>query len=400
MSELDYYLNDLDENEKIKNRDIYPRIHSIDFLKGIAICLIILVHAADMWIENNSRYIYGFLYAGLDVFGTSLLIFLSALTVIFLWKKKMGITPDNAIRNEILARSLIMIGLGMIYNFFTLTKFSFPLNLWGWNIFTFIGFAHIITYYTVKLSRGSRWIIGFIIFFITDPIRELLYLGKETNHIIYILHFIIVSPNPSITLLPYIALCFFSTIFGERILECLQLETIQAYFDTFKTLIKFGFIFLFLGLFFYGYPLVTPETLNPEEYPMVEIFPIIQNQPFYKFSGIPRFLIRGTAANLFYGLGMALLILGVSFYFLDIKLINKSFIRVVNFYGNVSLSLLLIHYVGLFLFFRKINIFFFFPIYFAYIGFLGFLMYVWLKYGKGVGTIEWILRKIPQIIKK
>jgi hypothetical protein len=37
--------------------------------------------------------------------------------------------------------------------------------------------------------------------------------------------------------------------------------------------------------------------------------------------------------------------------------------------------------------------FFFFPVA-GYVGFLGFLMYLWIRYFKGVGTPEWIMAKL------
>ena len=154
-------------NEKLALDKEFGRIHSIDFLKGVSICIIILINTAEIWLDSESRYIYALIYVYLDVIGTSLFIFLFSISVVFLWKKRMGITPSKAIRNDILMRGIILIALGIIYNIISTSIFqnkTFPYNLWGWNILTFIGFAQIISYYALKLSRGSRWILGFLIF--------------------------------------------------------------------------------------------------------------------------------------------------------------------------------------------------------------------------------------------
>ncbi len=370
------------------------RIRSIDFLMGLAICIIILINTAGVWIDSESRYVYGLLHLMLDGLGTSLFVFISSLTVIFWWKKKMGITPDKIIRNQILMRGFILISLGMVYNLIFLTMTDtiivFPLRFWGWNIFMFTGFAQIISYYTVKLSRGSRWIAGFFIFYATTPIREGLYSGKVYSPIMGVIHFILVSPVPEVPFFPYIALCFFSTIFGERILDSMLLESVDAYIDTLRTLIVFGFIFLGISIF-YGYRLVTTQSLDSREYPFVYLLPIIQNQPYFNISGIPGYLIRGTAPNLFFCLGISLILLGISFYFLDIICIQNLIVKTFIFYGRVSLSLFLLHFIGLIFLIRQLNIFFFFTIYFSYISFLGILMYIWQKYAKGKLSIEWII---------
>ncbi|MFX0187585.1 MAG: hypothetical protein ACFE8A_07615 [Candidatus Hodarchaeota archaeon] len=382
--------------EKGELNNVYTkRIHSIDFLKGVAIYIIILINTAEIWINKESRFVYAIIYLYLDVIGTSLFIFLFSLSVIFLWKKKMGISPSKEIRNDILTRGLILIILGIGYNIISTSitlNMPLPLNLWGWNILIFIGFAQIISYYAVKLSRGARWIIGFLFFFASTPIRELLILGKNTNQIVSILHFIIISPNPQTTILPYIALCFFSTIFGERLLECLQLDAKVCNLETFHTLIIFGFIFLFIGIS-YGYGLVTPEILDPEDYPMIKLIPILETQSFFPLSKVPGYLIRGTAPNLLYGLGVALIILGCTFYLLDILYVQNAIIKMFDFYGKVSLSLFFIHCVGLLFFIQQLTIVVFFIAYFFYIGFLGLLMYLWFRYAKGVGTLKWLISK-------
>jgi len=380
----------------LMNERIYTRIHSIDFLKGVAICVIILINTAEIWIDSKSRYIYALIFLYLDVIGTSLFIFLYSLSVIFLWKKKMGSHPSKEIRNDIITRGFTLIMLGLVYNIIStsiMSNLSFPLNIWGWNILVFIGFAQIISYYALKLSRGTRWILGFLIFFSSTPIRELLIIYKNSNVFGMILHFIIISPNPQVTILPYVAICFFSTIFGERFLECLQLNAIECNLEAFRAFIIFGLIFLLIGIY-YGFGPVTPKILNPEDYPMINLRQILKNQPNFLISGIPGYLIRGTAPNLLYGLGVALLILGIMFYFLDIRHIQNSLIKMFRFYGRASLSLVFIHCLGLLFFIQQLNIIVFFIAYFIYISFLGILMYLWYKYAKDIGTLKWLISKI------
>ena len=66
----------------------------------------------------------------------------------------------------------------------------------------------------------------------------------------------------------------------------------------------------------------------------------------------------------------------------------------VLFYGKVSLSLFIIQFLFLPLYTGQFSLGFALTIGLGYIGFLGLIMYVWLKYFNGVGTPEWIMRKI------
>ena len=375
------------------------RIHSIDILKGLSICIIILINTAEFWIESKSIYYYALISIYLDLFGTTLFIFLFSLSVIFLWKKKMGINPSREIRNDILIRGFLLICSGIAYNiiiFLVKTKIietPLLLNLWGWNILVFAGFAQIISYYAVKLSRGARWIVGFLIFFASTPIRDGLILLKNVSLIAAIIHYIIVSPNPQVTILPYVAICFFSTIFGERILDCLQLNVKQCDLDTFQSMMIIGALFTLIGLY-YGWAFVDSSILDPDDYPMVKLVPILKGKAPFFIMGIQGYLIRGTAPNLLFGFGTSLIVLGVSFYLFDIKHIHNFFVRILIFYGQSSLSLVFIHCIGLVFFNQFFGLIYFFIAYFIYISFLGIVMFLWVKYEKGIGTMKWILSKL------
>ena len=182
------------------------------------------------------------------------------------------------------------------------------------------------------------------------------------------------------------------------------LETRKAYMDTFKTFMKWGAISVLLGIampFFDGGPLFVTQNEYPlNEYPFIYLVPIMQNQPFVKIAGMLKFLLRGTPENLFYSMGMALLILGISFYYIDIRDNDNSFIKMLCFYGQISLTIFLIHYVWLLTFLQAFNIAIFFFVWGGYLGFLGFLLYLWRKEGGGVGTLEWVMTSMSGGKKK
>ena len=135
-------------------------------------------------------------------------------------------------------------------------------------------------------------------------------------------------------------------------------------------------------------------------YPQVSLLFYINQQPFTFFPGLPLFMVRGTFPNMFYNLGAALFIIAISFYIIDIKKKKHLFIDMLIFYGNVSLSMYLIHFIFLPLFAAQFPMYYFPYMYISYIGFLGFLMFIWNKYADGVGSPEWIMVQTGKIGQK
>ena len=408
MSLLEDFIKDLNYIETAKRDKKFTRIRSIDFVKGLAICLIIVGHTGEQWVSDAWRWAHAMLFPILDVFGPSLFIFLSALSVVFSCKKKECVIPERVIRQGIYLRTIIVLLLGVVFNITTSPPtaiYPFPSNLFGWNILMFIGFSQIFCYYAIKISRELRIVSAILIVFFADPIRQYMYLNKDSNPIIFVIHYLLVSPAPHNPLFPYIALALFSTIYGEYIFEAMIFETPDAYMETFKTFIRHGIIFTIAGVLF-GAEIIGANGLPPDDYIFVQLIPIMQEAPPWalQINGLPRFIIRGTGSNILYVLGMALLIIGISFYLIDYKHLKNPFqnniINMWVFYGRVSLSIFFIHYIGAFFFYRALDVVFFFPIIIPWIGFLGLLMYLWNKEADGVGSFEWLISNMGKSKKK
>ncbi len=388
--------------EDIRDYASPQRINSIDFVKGFAIIMIMIAHTTGAWLDKDWLYTHGLAYACLDILGPSLFVFLSALSVIFSVRRKRGRLPEKVIRNRIFSRGISIMAIGFLYNVIGLSvirpDIPFPLNIWGWNILVFLGFSQIFSYYALKLKKMPRLVIGLLIIFITPALREFIYVGKDSNMILWILHFIITSPAPQITLLPWLAVCFISTIFGEYLYDAM-IEGPDAYSRLFKRFLIWGIILVVVGVLL-GLKLQTPETMSLEEYPHLQLYVIANQQNYYKFPGMPEFLIRGTIGNMFYNLGAALLIIAISLYLIDMKKKDNNFTKMIIYYGKASLSLFLIHYVFLALFFGQFSIIFAPIVVFGFIAFMGFFMYIWNEYGGGFGSPEWIMIQISRIGQK
>ena len=410
------YLKEEIPIEDIRDYASPQRIRSLDFVKGFAIVMIMVAHTSMVWLDADWFYLHGMVYAALDILGPSLFIFLSALSVIFSIRRKKGKLPEKVIRNRIFSRGLTIMLIGMLFNVIGLSvvrqDIPFPLNLWGWNILMFIGFSQIASYYALKFKKWSRAFIGVIIILISPALREFLYIYKDSYSLVWLAHFIITSPAPEITLFPWLAICFISSIFGEYLFDAMMQGPGDAYIRLFRIFTIWGIIFIICGIIgpnihfeypiriTYGWTLQTPETLVESEYPHLRLYTIMNQQNYYHFPGMPEFLIRGTVGNMFYNLGAALLIIAIFFYLVDIKKHENNFTKMIEYYGKVSLSLFLVHYVLLGLYIGHFNIVLFPFICLAYIGFMGFFMYIWNEYANGVGSPEWVMIQISRIGQK
>ncbi len=393
------------------------RITSIDFVKGFAIIFIILAHTAQAWLDSESFYLYGILYSLLDILGPSLFVFLSALSVIFSIKRKEGILPQKIIRNRIFTRGIVMVVIGMLINLVGIdpTTGRVIIIIFGWNIITFIGFSQIFSYYVLKIKKKWRILIGLLVITLSPFLRAVLYEGKGAgNPILTFFHYIVTSPTPHLTLLPWISICFISTIFGEYIFEAMNKGTKDAYIGLFRIFFVWGIVFLLIGIFFFfpngldltqwqpGWALQNLNSMvgGSSEYPHLKLLSIANQSDYIEILGMPSFLIRGTSANMFYNQGAALLIIAIFFYYLDIKKKSNSFTNMLIYYGKVSLSLFLVHFLFIPLFFNQFGILFFLITSLLYVGFLGIFIYIWMEYAKGVGSPEWLMVQMGRIGQK
>jgi len=401
------YLQELIPLEDIRDFASPKRIGSIDFVKGFAIVFIILAHSAAIWLNSANYYLYGVLFALLDFLGPSLFVFLSALSVIFSIRNKQNKLPSKVIRMRIFSRGIIIILIATIYNVTSLSieapSVPFPLNLWGWNILMFIGFSQIFSYYAVKLTKLSRAIVGIVIVFSSNFVRDLLFIPgiEEGNLIVIFVHFLVVGPLPMVPLLPGLAICFISTIFGEYLYEAMNKGTHDAYVGLFRIFMIWSIILIIIGIGF-GFQLYTRDTIlgGVSEYPNIALLDVANGQGVFYIPGMPEFLIRGRGPNLIYNLGAALLVISISFYFIDIKKKYGNFVKMLVYYGKVSLSLFFVHQIFLGLFSRQFGLVLFLITDLTYIGFMGFLMYIWMEYANGVGSPEWLMAAMGRLGKK
>jgi hypothetical protein len=415
---LDYLKKEIPV-EELRDYASPKRINSIDLVKGLAIILIMLAHTGGSWLDSQWIFVYGIAFSLLDILGPSLFVFLSALSVVFSIRKKAGKINPKVLRNSIITRGLVICVIGVVFNLIsielTIENYTFPLTIWGWNILMFIGFSQIASFYALKLSKTSRFLIGFILIFTSDAVREYLFFGMQAGDpILTVLHYIIVSPSPMTPLLPWLSICFISTIYGEYLYDAMIGGSKTDYTVLFRKFLFSGIAFICIGIFLGRLSYVPGDTFIPATYNSIGTLPLSEyphmvlldaaNQqyiiPGIRYAGMWEFLIRGRAPNMIYNLGAALMIIAVAFYIIDMKLKHNAFVSMLLYYGKISLSLFLVHYIYITLYFHFFTIVLFPFVWLGYVGLLGFLMYVWMEFFNGVGSPEWIMVQIGRIGQK
>ena len=159
------------------------KIKSIDINKGISVLFIIFLNSVNYWLIVNEEFKYIIAYIAIlsEIFGSMLFIFTYSFETIFTLQKMIGSPPERTYRNQIFKRGFLFIFLGLIYNLIINLFNEFTLGIWGWNIILFIGFAQIIVYFSFKLIRWARLVIGLSILIFTPLLREYLYFNRSSN---------------------------------------------------------------------------------------------------------------------------------------------------------------------------------------------------------------------------
>ncbi|MFW9785287.1 MAG: hypothetical protein ACFFFB_23610, partial [Candidatus Heimdallarchaeota archaeon] len=376
-------------------------INSIEITKGIAVIIIIFTNTINYWLNYSIEFSYflSLLITIFELFGSSLLIFVFSFSIIFALRKKMGIFADRKNRNKLLKQFILLILLGIAYNLIFNYLGNRSIVFWGWNILIFVGVGQIICYYIFKLLRWARIVIGIIIILITPYIREVLFFWKESNIIVYFFHQILVSSTPVYPFLPFASLWFFSTIFSELIYESFLLESEIAPLNAVRSIIKYAFIFILLSFIYSAIqflPFIDPFTYDPNVYPFIDSLPILRGTTIIYVPGIPEALIKGTIQNIFFITGTSLLIIGLTFYFREIRKKTSKISKVLTIFGKSAITLLFFQWLFLPLFNQLLTYYIYLPISLSYVIIIGLIIYLWEKNINLKYNIEWLIRIISR----
>jgi len=384
------------------------RIKAIDRFRGLSIFYMIFGHSIIFWLRQEDQWLRLIVFLTCEVIGANLFILLAGVSLAFTYhsqKRKIAKNPEYTTwhsRIHFGVRTLYFIFLGFCVNIVGNLAMG-QLDLWIWNILITIAFARLVCYPCLRLTPQSRVVIGAAFFIYGDLLST--FLPPIGNHILFTESYNVVFQN---TPFPFFGFLFIGTALGDWLNNWRynSLEVNKSQNNNFtRNLAIIGIILVGLGILT-GYQSSTEGIIlsfftNPNIYLKLLI------------DGLPIFLIRGSSSWSFYSLGIELLIL-VFLLQLDIRRItlrlnninnqrtlsnNKNkYIEGLSLFGQTSLTLYLTHSGIFFIFSNTLNIMEWSIAIGVCTCIIYFGMWLWSNRGKGIGTLEWVIRYFTIII--
>ncbi|MBD3228667.1 MAG: DUF1624 domain-containing protein [Candidatus Lokiarchaeota archaeon] len=388
------------ENKVNKTKKLKERIESIDIFKGLSMFWIIGGHCCFFWVSYDAQWLY-------DI----LLIFFWTITGVgFIWLSGMNLAisvnskqesswSEKQIKSYTLKRIGILIIFSFLYNFMICITMA-DLNwqyLGAWFVLQTISASMLILIFLIKTNNIVKILISFIIIFGSHPLYSWLMSLGSTGTFLYYLFFFSYERFP---FLPWTALAFIGYVVGDYFYKAKY--NIGKYKSE-KTLKRFIFYLIGVGAGFLFFGIISGLNFPNSGY-WAEIaghhVEILNRNPYWNFSSLPYFLLKGHWSFFFYSIGIDLLLLGILTYYSDyLKRSNKIF-KGFSFTGKFSLSVFFYHHIGIPLFPAMFGVFLIWPIWISYA--VAIIAFVWLlvkKFG-AKGTVEWVLVVLTYNSKK
>ncbi|MCP4760316.1 MAG: hypothetical protein GY870_00950 [archaeon] len=353
------------------NSEEKVRIDSIDVLKGLAICFVILAHMCMVNLMGWTKFVLWIIYLVLDVFGPSLFVVLSVLSTSFSVSLKRGKVDEKEIRDTVIGRAIPLWIIGVIQNYGMGKANLGILKFWGWGIFFFIAIAQVTTYYVTKMKQRDRLIIALSIIIIYEIILNIVLIGLNNAGLDYValvqgnmsesdvfntfltdpfgfIFFFIFNPLNEEPFLPWIAVPFVIAGIGEALAGVVNDGSKESYKNFNKKILYQGIIFTVIGIIL-GFSFTHDDLgwglISGFETSIGILYNDMAGIPYNESFYIPVFLVHSSSANMFYNMGMDLLLLSLCFYICEIKGHKGKIVQFFSFYGKVSLSLFVFHIV-------------------------------------------------------
>lgn len=206
------------------------RIKSIDTFRGLCILAMVVWHIALWWTESLDSWVLVVLKLYLYVICAAGFLFVSGLSTALSLRMRMEkVNSDpNYSKNDLLKeyyyRSLLFLGLGVLYNAITVSWLWGVLAIWSWFILFTVGICMLITYPIVKLSKTARLILIIFLILITYPIYDFFGALRLINFYGELPYHFLFNPSWEYPFLPFSSIFFLGTIVGDIFYEVYSIK--------------------------------------------------------------------------------------------------------------------------------------------------------------------------------
>ena len=386
--------SNMTHDSKGKKKD---RIASIDIFKGLSIIIMVCGHTMNFWVVEGGIWMYSIMYLYICSILTSVnFVMLSGMTIpiSYLSKIDSGWSIKRTMIHTLKRASVLLI-ISLIYNIIIgtiLGSFAWN-NIWtyySWYVLQLIAISIILTLFMMPLNKYIRLAIGVTFILIATPLYTWLgSVGTPTSNFIINIFF---NPFEDFPFFPWSGLVIIGSVIGEIFygvyksppeIRQKKLKNFMLYLALIGlALLAFGLI---SGL---GYPAAADEywhwysTYNAAN---------LSTNPFLTIYALPYFMLVGHWTYMFYGLGVLFIIFASFIWLADYKKYKNWFFDFLTFVGVLAFSIFLYHHIGIPLLIHKIPVFWIWPVCVAYTLIVPLIVWLDVKYLKGIGTLEWIM---------
>ena len=309
------------------------RYRSIDFFRGICMCVMIGGHLFDWWLTENDYWFFLFLKNFFGIWAATGFIFLSGLSTKIAYKRglEMGNKEDKSFmkkaRNLYMLRAFFILIIALIYNTCVAIAINDLTWIWTWFVLQTIAVSLIMAWPLLKTTKIVRITIAIMCFVVNQLLFVLLFPYQGYPNVYGVLYHIIFNPIDQYIILSYFSVFLVGTVIGETLYDIGQIgdktEMRKVLKSKFLVIILFGVFIMIIGI-------------------------------VYDF---PMFFSYGSFQSIYYSLGLVIIILSVLILNEELEIITtKKRYPCFSYYSYYSFTIYLAHNPLYFLFYRQLNI--------------------------------------------
>ncbi|MFX0031963.1 MAG: acyltransferase family protein [Promethearchaeota archaeon] len=309
------------------------RFKSIDFLRGIHVFLMIVLHYCEWWLVADARELKELMFHIFEPIGATGFLFISGVSASLSYKSRKSKfkTLDSLnwlkVKKIHFLRAFLLLLIALIYNLILSFRFGDLSDVWSWNVLQTIAVSLIVVWPLLKQSRVVRIIIGVFFLLINQLLLILLSPFENQLNFFGIVFHILYNPLQQFTILSFLPFFIFGTVIGDYIFEISALkdekDTKYAIKNLFlKKILILGSVLIVIGV-------------------------------LYQF---PYFVVRNTFPSFIYSIGVILVLFSLLISIEEFKLIKvKKNYDFFFFYSYYSFTVYLGHNILFFLFFEQLD---------------------------------------------
>ncbi|MEX2718985.1 MAG: hypothetical protein Q6353_022870 [Candidatus Sigynarchaeum springense] len=395
------------------------RFRFLDFMKGLALVLILWAHLALWWKDGSWISLRAFATIFfMRPFGPTNFIFASIFGFLLSAEFRETDAGKKTFQIRMVKRSVVFLGIGSILNIINLAGDFFNSSvpfaasllrvLLTCNIFTFLGLAQLVIYVCRKFNPALQMILAagiFVAYFLivgafTSECRALgvdythgdLYLSQIASYVA-LLYFLLMFENSMAPLVPYMSLVFIVNVVYGKLIKMLAVPAASIPLEKVKAEMRRIAI---VSVLITCTGIVMGITMSPGAINQMEYMDLVHADAFRiwnpSIGGFPLFLQPANPSYVLYSFGIVSLLDLGGIWIFDLHPRKRDLVDFFATFGSYSLTVFITHAAASFL---ALNVGFlaFMALYGTVVLLYTGVIWYWDKKLHGKCSLEWFLRQ-------